>query len=288
MNEIWKDIDNHPGYQVSNKGAVRSIDRYITTSNGSKMFCKGRVLTPQADRRGYLRVGFGWKGAHEYVHRLVANAFIENPDPIKLTQVNHKNEDKTDNRVENLEYCTNIYNSKYGTRGERIGAKLSVAVRQYDIDGNFVASYDSLSLAARSVGASATEISFACQGKKLICRGYKWRYANRQNSEQIATNDKIRAERIANGQRKRVQKLSIPIIQFTLNGEPLRVFTSAMSASRLTNICSTSINKVLRGVIKTAGGYIWKYADKCAEIHARKLIDKENPRIEFEIEEQVL
>ncbi len=285
--EIWKDIERHPGYQVSSNGRVRSIDRYATNSIGVQYFYKGTLLTPIRERRGYLRVGFGWKKRSEYIHRLVAEAFIPNQNPIELTQVNHKNEDKTDNRVENLEWCTNRYNSNYGTRGSRIGSGLSVEVNQYDLCGNFIRSFKSLTLAAKAVGASATEISFACQGKMAKCRGYKWRYADRDNSERFAFNEKMRAERIKKGHEKTIQKVSIPVVQFSLDGKAIKWFASASVAGRLTQINHTNINKAIRGVIKTAGGYIWRYASDCSEIHARKLIDKENPRIEFLIEEQV-
>lgn len=287
MEEIWKYIERHPGYQVSNMGRVRSVDRYATNAIGVTYFYKGALLTPKPERRGYLRVGFGWRKKSEYIHRLVAEAFIPNPNPTELIQVNHKNEDKTDNRVENLEWCTNRYNSNYGTRGSRIGSSLSMEVNQYDVHGNFIRSFKSLTLAAKAAGASATEISFACQGKMAKCRGYKWRYANRDNFEQIASNEKMRADRIKKGREKTIQKNSIPVVQFSLDGKAIKWFASASVAGRLTQITPTSINKAIRGVIKTAGGYIWRYASECAEIHARKLIDKENPRIEFLIEEQI-
>ncbi len=279
--EIWKDIINHPDYQVSNMGRVRSIDRYVVDTRGRRCFYKGNLLTPTPDRRGYLKVGFGWKKNSEYIHRLVAEAFIPNPD--NLPQVNHIDECKSNNNVDNLEWCSNLYNSNYGTRGRRIGDKLSIAVKQFDKNGDLIASFDSLSIAAKTVGASVTEISFACQGKIALCRGFKWRYAERDNSEQIAANEKLRETRIRRGHEKRILKTSIPVVQFSAEGEIVKIFVNASDAGRQTGINATSINKAIKGVIKRAGGYIWKYASECAEIHARKFIDKENPRIEFKI-----
>lgn len=283
--EEWRDIDEYTGYQVSDKGNVRSVDRYVVNSKGRTIFYKGSMLTPQPDRRGYLRVGFGYKKKHEFVHRLVAKAFIPNPD--NLPQVNHKNEDKQDNRVENLEWCDNQFNSRYGTRGKRIGEKLSIPVNQYDKKGNLIASYDSLSIAAKTIGSTPTEISFSCQGKNGTCKGYVWRYADINNEAQIKENEAKRAKRIQEGSKKRAKKTSIPVMQCSLDGVPMKMYASATVAGDITHINKTSINKAMRGVIKTAGGYIWKYAAECSEIHARKFIDKDNPRIEFVIETQI-
>ena len=107
-NEIWKTIEEFNNYEVSNLGRVRNI----TT---------GKVLKGYADGWGYLQVKLfkAGKGYHKKIHRLVAEAFLENPD--KLPEVNHIDEDKANNAVSNLEWCTHEYNNNYGTRNERIG-----------------------------------------------------------------------------------------------------------------------------------------------------------------------
>lgn len=129
--EIWKDIDDC--YQVSNYGSVRSKDRTIVCKNGKVINRKGKVLKPQKISNGYLAVYISdenGKQVWKYVHRLVAEAFIPNPD--NLPQVNHKDEDMTNNFVwvnpdgsidpnrSNLEWCTCQYNVNYGTAKERI------------------------------------------------------------------------------------------------------------------------------------------------------------------------
>lgn len=118
-NEIWKDIKGYEGYyQISSFGRVRGLDRYVKQGDRTIML-KSKILKPRYDSGKYLRViltknaiakGFS-------IHRLVAQHFIPNPD--NLPEVNHKDEKKENNNVDNLEWCTSKYNTNYGTRTER-------------------------------------------------------------------------------------------------------------------------------------------------------------------------
>lgn len=115
--EIWKPVVGYEGlYEVSSLGRVRSLDRYDRMNH----FWKGRILKLCTDGAGYLMVGLcsNSKVKTYKVHRLVAQAFIPNPD--NLPEVNHIDEDKRNNRVDNLEMCDGKYNSNYGTRKDRI------------------------------------------------------------------------------------------------------------------------------------------------------------------------
>ena len=108
--EIWKDIEGYEGYyQVSNFGNVRSVDRVIEYSDGVKRLRKGRILKPYKNRDGYLTCDLRKNSKHKIskIHRLVSEAFI--PNPSNLPEVNHKDEDKTNNCVDNLEWCTRSY-----------------------------------------------------------------------------------------------------------------------------------------------------------------------------------
>ena len=112
MIEEWRPIEGYEGlYEVSNTGQVRSVDRY----DNRNCFRKGKVLSPIKDTNGYLKVNLYCNGKNKkcLVHRLVTEAFLPNPDG--LPQVNHKDEDKTNNSVDNLEWCDSKYNNNYGT-----------------------------------------------------------------------------------------------------------------------------------------------------------------------------
>ena len=114
MIEEWRPVVGYEGlYEVSNTGRVRSVDRFYYRLH------KGKVLSPTKDRYGYLTVTLNCNGKSKTIkiHRLVAQAFLPNPD--NLPQVNHKDEDKTNNNVTNLEWCDAKYNVNFGTRQER-------------------------------------------------------------------------------------------------------------------------------------------------------------------------
>lgn len=156
-NEIWKDAPGFPGYQVSDAGRVRSFYR---------------VLAPDSVK-GYYRVRLYRNGRvyRIYIHRLVAMAFVPNPDV--LPQINHKNEIKTDNSAENLEWCTAKYNNAYGTGRERAAKSRSKAVCQYTTGGILVATYDKIKDAREKYGS---HIFSVLAGKRKTAGGFVWKY----------------------------------------------------------------------------------------------------------------
>ena len=171
MQEVWKEIEGTNGmYQVSNLGNVKSFTRIK----------KGGLLKPGRYSNGYLFVHFAKdtdkKGErHSYlIHRLVAQAFLPNPDG--LPQVNHKDENKTNNRVDNLEWCTHLYNQNYGTKNQRIGEKNKISngkpVYCIELDRVFCSAAE----AARFVCRNPTNVSVVCRGKEKSCAGYHWKY----------------------------------------------------------------------------------------------------------------
>ena len=170
MHEIWKDIKGYEGfYQVSNIGRVRSLPVRSKTK-----YFKGDILTTFTDKAGYICVNLSRKTYK--VHRLVAIAFIENPNNYKC--VNHKDECKTNNKASNLEWCTHKYNNNYGTRNERISQNSGRKVIQYGLDGSLIKVWDSISIASRYYGVKRWTICGCCAGRQKTSCGYIWRYSD--------------------------------------------------------------------------------------------------------------
>ena len=166
MDEIWCDIDGYEGlYQISNKGRVKSLYK------GSE-----RILKLWDNGRGYLRVYLTKENTSKYirVHRLVARAFIPNPE--NKPQVNHKDENKLNNCVENLEWSTAKENNNFGTRNERAGNSLSIPILQYSKSGKFIREWTGAHEVERVLGIYHTSITQCCKGKRKSAGGFVWRY----------------------------------------------------------------------------------------------------------------
>lgn len=172
MKEIWKDIKEYEGlYQVSNFGRIKSLPRKGTYA---------RILKPSTNKDGYLQVHLCKNGKLKtfLVHRLVAEAFLDNPN--NLPQVNHKDENPQNNNVENLEFCSAKYNTNFGNRNKKIAekmtnGKLSKKVLQYTLDGQFVREWESTAECGRN-GFNQGHICSCCQGKIKKHHNFIWRY----------------------------------------------------------------------------------------------------------------
>lgn len=177
-NEIWKDLKDYEGlYQVSNFGRIRNISRLVN-DNGGLNIIKQKILKPSKDSSGYLQIVLTKNKIRKSykVHRLIALTFI--PNPKNFLQINHKNENKLDNRAENLEWCTHKYNCNYGTRNYRCTKHCYHKINQYDNNFNFIKTYNSLKEAELETGIKYQCISACC--RKIINQsgGYIWRYLN--------------------------------------------------------------------------------------------------------------
>lgn len=183
MKEIWKKIEGYKGrYEISNLGRIKSY---------AQDNINGKIKYGNLDKKGY-KVIYLYDNSHNgkwhKVHRLVAKTFIPNPD--NLPQVNHKDEDKTNNCVDNLEWCNNYYNNHYGTRSKRAAISnrccktTSKSVYSVDKNGN-IKYYNSIGEAERITGLNHGNIVRTLKGKTKRCGGYEWHYTN----SQITNND---------------------------------------------------------------------------------------------------
>ena len=158
---------------------IKGYENYDVTCSGEVINTStGRALKPVKDKDGYLFVNLYKNGRPKIfkVHRLVAETFIPNPN--NLPCVNHKDENKTNNTVENLEWCTHEYNINYGTHNERANKAKSKTVLQLRKDGSLVRVWSSTNEVERQLHYSSGNISQCCNGKLHSVYGYKWCYAN--------------------------------------------------------------------------------------------------------------
>ena len=184
MREQWKSIHGFDGeYEVSNHGRVRSLDRVlrIVLPNGTtyNKTIIGRILKPKRDKDGYLLVALGRNNTSK-IHRLVASAFVDNPNG--YPSVNHKDENKTNNHSRNLEWCSTEYNNAYGTCRSRSAASHQKKVVQLSLQGISLGTHDSLLQAENSLGikGASTMICRCCKNKIKTAYGYKWKYYQQQ------------------------------------------------------------------------------------------------------------
>ena len=180
-NEEWRDIKGFEGlYQVSNLGRVKRVFRQIFDEETGYYRCyKEKIMKISKEYKGvpYLRVKLtnnSGNGKLYRVHRLVAEAFCDNPDPENFNCVNHKDENKLNNRADNLEWCTNEYNFRYSyeRHPEKYGDFQKKKVRCIET-GKI---YDSLTECARDFNNSETHISACCRGRIHSTRGHHFEY----------------------------------------------------------------------------------------------------------------
>lgn len=168
MEEVWKKVEGYNNYEVSNMGNVR------------RLFPKGYHYLKQIQKRdGYMRVVLCKNGQQKtfYVHRLVAKAFIPNPD--NLPQVNHKNFIRNDNRVDNLEWCDNKYNTRYSQAKPIVGYNDKMVIA-------FEAIAD-----VELIGLNASNVSACLSGRYKTSGGLQWKYITKEEFDNLKTNNKL-------------------------------------------------------------------------------------------------
>lgn len=159
-------ISGYPGYFVTSDGKIYSLK-----------YKNPRQLKTHINRGGYERVGLCRNGKQKLflVHDIVANAFVPNPD--NKPYVNHKDENKLNNVVDNLEWCTVSENNNYGTRLTRIAESKKKKIVQLDLFGNVVRVWNSQTDAAKGLGLDCKNINQCLRNKRKRCGGFEWRYS---------------------------------------------------------------------------------------------------------------
>ncbi len=199
MEEIWKDIKGYEGlYQISNLGRIRTVFRYKHVYNYK---VQGLVTIPINQKIlkiqkhcGYAGINLRKNGTDKLmlVHRLVAEAFIPDKSTFKSTpdedrssidlnllHINHKDENKLNNNVDNLEWCTIKYNNSYGTHNTRVSNSLCKKINQYTADGDFIKTWNSIKVASETLKINAGNITKCCKGVRNKAGDYVWKYADK-------------------------------------------------------------------------------------------------------------
>jgi hypothetical protein len=245
MEEIWKDIKGFEGrYQVSNMGRVRSLDMLVNNGAGSYIR-KGMLLHPSMNKgKGYLRISFsdGHRNYKHYeIHRLVALHFV--PGYKKGLVVNHIDENKLNNRVDNLEWCTYQYNLNYSD----VIAWKRRPVYQYTMEGDFIVKHKCCADIEKMFGTyRGAMVHIMYESKTGIWNGYRWSFEPRTKEqwEQIA---------------KTYKSSRKPVAQYNEQGKEIARFKTAKEASEKFGVSVTAISNCCHGKTKHSAGYIWKY-----------------------------
>ena len=221
--EQWRPIDGYPNYQVSDKGRVKNLET-------------GKILKNRSNNHGYPYVrlfrGDG-KPKNCTTHRLVAEAFIENP--LNLPQINHIDEDKRNNDASNLEWCTPSQNTRHSVH------QRSCKINQLTLDGELINTWESSREIERELGFSQGNIIKCCKRHKNYSHvgGYKWEYADPTQQ----------------------QRHNRPIAALTKDGDLIAEYKSAAEAARCLKIRASLIHYCLNGTCKSTHGLRFIYLD---------------------------
>lgn len=254
MEEIWNTIKGYENiYEVSNKGNIRSVDRYVYQQNRMVLY-KGAKLKPFKNNSGYLCVGLSIENKKKKftVHRLVAESFL--PNPHNYPQINHKDENKENNEWTNLEWCTASYNGKYGTLPKKKEIKFGYRVCMYDKRGNLLNVFISARGAERETGISHSSILDCCKKLAQTAGGFIWRFLKETKGENIVPS---------------VYKTSPRVVcQYDKKMNLIRKYDSIHKAAKAINAKPENIGACCRGLTSTSNGFYWAF--DCAPLPKKK------------------
>ena len=267
--EIWKQIQGYEGlYEISNYGRVKNTaSRFHHNKILKALINKSTIRSSK-----YLKVSLFKNGTlkNYFIHRLVAIAFIPNPN--NLPFVNHKDENGKNPCVYNLEWCTSKYNSNYGTSPERIrqqkllGANFK-EIHQYSLDGEYIATYASQTNAERILGINKNSINNALRGKVSQAGGFLWTYTKEKEEIMRKLNTYTHCKYRKHIRMTNIDKKKVPIwrckkiIQLSLDGIEISRFDSLADAERSIGVCYNAISRCLHGKSQSSGGFKWKFSE---------------------------
>lgn len=231
-------------YEISNQGNIRSVDR-VVSQQGREQIYKGKLLRAYINNSGYccIRLSKQGKKKNHLIHRLVAEHFI--PNGKGLPVVNHKDENKMNNKASNLEWCTVLYNVNYGTIKEKRIGKGGKQVCMYNMLGEYVRSFVSIRDAERQTGINHIGISLCCRNKSYMCGGFIWRYKTDTHRNNILV--------------KRGARGAKQVYQYDLNWKLLNVFMSARLAEQATGVRHEYISRCCRNRSSPNNTFNWSY-----------------------------
>ena len=252
--EVWSVYPEFDFIEGSNLGRVRTVDRVVKCGNHAQ-FVKGRILKQQLDRCGYLFTDFRVNGkkVNRKVHRIIAQTFLPNPD--NLPQVNHINCNKTENNVDNLEWCTPQYNITYR---EKYGKALSRPVFAINLNTFEILRFPSRAAAAHSLGVYSTSISAVIRGKLKQAGGFWF-----TEDESKITKEKLQSI-------KDNMYFLGGVIAINLEATKVLRFRSCKEAADSLKCSSGNIVKVVKGRYNYTCGFWFTYANDHAVESVRK------------------
>lgn len=245
MEEIWKDIKGYEGlYQVSNLGRVKSMLRKVPHLGGYRTIPERIVKFYLSSTTGYYMIKLCKNNIYKLylVHRLVAEAFVSNPN--NWPYINHKDEDRTNNKATNLEWCTPNYNIEYSHVREKSINKISIPVEQYDYDGNLIATYKSSVDAGKTLDVAPSSIRRCCNGEIGSVKGFLWK--SKGIDKIVKTPARCRR-----------------VLQKDMQGNVIKIWNSIKEAADNTKSSICGILACCQGKRnKTSNYFKWEYYDK--------------------------